>query len=170
MSILKIFRYIYMKCKIECFIAIAFLAGSFYTMTVDKSVFKKFYRMLNRKQKKIYTNIRMERLKIFIKGSLWGMLLSLAFKLAYGDNKNLLTMACTHSLLFSAAQYLYYNLHPKKDWMLMHLKEPKLIKMWLEKYKLMKGRWHFGLLMGIIGYGLLCFAIENNLLTVNKVN
>ena len=42
--------------------------------------------------------------------------------------------------------------------------------MWLEKYKLMKGRWHFGLLMGIIGYGLLCFAIENNLLTVNKVN
>ena len=47
-----------MKCKIECFIAIAFLAGSFYTMTVDKSVFKKFYRMLNGKQKKIYTTRR----------------------------------------------------------------------------------------------------------------
>ena len=103
-----------MKCKIECFIAIAFLAGSFYTMTVDKSVFKKFYRMLNRKQKKIYTNIRMERLKIFIKGSLWGMLLSLAFKLAYGDNKNLLTMACTHSLLFSAPYVQHCNLCERK--------------------------------------------------------
>ena len=159
-----------MKCKIECFIAIAFLVGSFYTMTVDKSVFKKFYRMLNGKQKKIYTNIRMDRLKIYIKGSMWGMLLSLGFKLAYGNSSDHVSMACAHSLIYSVTQYLYYSLHPKKDWMLNHLKKPKLIKLWLQKYRTMKGRWHFGLLMGIIGYGLLCFAIENNILIMNKIN
>ena len=159
-----------MKCKIECIIAFAFIVGSFYTMTVDKSIFKKFYRMLDGKQKKIYKSIRMDRLKIYIKGSMWAMVLSLIFKLVYKNSNDLVSLACTHSLIYSATQYLYYNLHPKKDWMLNHLKKPKVIKMWLQKYKLMKGRWHLGLLMGIIGYGLMCFAIENNILTINKVN
>ena len=159
-----------MKCKIECLVAIAFMVGSFYTMTVDKSVFKKFSKMLNTKQRKIYSKIRMDRLKIYMKGTMWAMLLSLGFKLAYGNSTEIISMACTHSLIFSVTQYLYYNLHPKKDWMLNHLKKPKLIKLWLQKYKLMKGRWHFGLFMGIFGYGLMCFAIENNILIMNKVN
>lgn len=155
-----------MKCKIECFIAFAFMMGSFFTMTVDKSIFRKFYRNLNDKQRKIYKSIKRDRMKIFLKGSFFGIGLSLVFRTFYKADSKTVVSACTHSLIYSVVQYLYYSLHPKKDWMLNHLKDPKLIKMWLEKYKLMKNRWHCGLFMGIIGYGLMCYVLENNLVSI----
>ena len=82
-----------MKCKIECIIAFAFIVSSFYTMTVDRSIFKKFYKMLDNKQKTIYKSIRMDRLKIYIKGSMWAMVLSLIFKLVYKNNNDLVSRA-----------------------------------------------------------------------------
>ena len=65
-----------MKCKIECFIAFAFMMGSFFTMTVDKSIFRKFYRNLNDKQRKIYKSIKRDRLGIFLKASFFGVIIN----------------------------------------------------------------------------------------------
>ena len=51
---------------------------------------------------------------------------------------------------------------PKKDWMLNHLKTPEQNKQWLEVYKQMKFKWHFGFLIGLVGYGIMCYGFYRN--------
>ena len=51
-------------------------------------------------------------------------------------------------------------LHPKTDWMLNYLSNPQQIKAWLEIYKTMQFNYHFGLVLGIIGVGILGFAFR----------
>jgi len=161
-----------MKCKLQCLLAVGFMVASYYTMTVDRKIFKKFYNILDTKQKSVYKKIKMERLKIYIKASMCGLVISLLFKMmSKKENTSPAVSACMHSLLFSFTQYIVYNLHKKSDWMLNHLTEPKKIKLWLQKYKLMKGRWHMGLLVGVLGYGLMCYVVEENIIQFkNKAN
>ena len=71
-------------------------------------------------------------------------------------------MRLVYSLIYFVTQYLVYSLHPKSNWMLLHLKDKKQRKMWLDNYRTMKMKWHFGLLFGIIGYGFMCYVMEES--------
>ena len=65
-------------------------------------------------------------------------------------------------LTYFLTQYLVYSLHPKKNWMLNHLKSREQNKAWLGMYTHMKNRWHSGLVMGLISYALFTYYIQVN--------
>lgn len=156
-----------MKCKLSCMIATAFIGGSMYIMLRDKSIHKEFKNLLDDKQKKIYKDIKYDRFHIYMNGSLFAIAFSLFYRF-FSKDKNPVTVACMASLIFSATQYFYYTLHPKRDWMVKHLKGKKQIEVWLRNYKIMKFRWHYGMLLGIIGYGLINYVIQSNIITFQK--
>ena len=79
-----------------------------------------------------------------------------------GTNTKIL--ACSNTLVFFLVQYFVYNLYPKKNWMLDHISEKKDIKAWLEMYKNMKKKWHYGLIIGLLGY----LFINYNMLKYKK--
>ena len=157
-----------MKCKLSCMMAMAFTMGSLYITLRDKSIHYKFYKILDKKQRKIYLNIKYDRMKIASKASMLGIALSLVYKFFIKRDFNPFTSSCIYSLIYSVTQYLVYSLHPKKDWMIKHLKGEKQVNAWLKNYKIMKFRWHYGLLMGIVGYGMFCYFIESNMKPMQK--
>lgn len=157
-----------MKCKLSCMMAIAFTMGSLSISLRDKSIHYKFNNLLTEKQKKIYHKIKIDRIIIALKGCVLGIALSLAYKILVAKDYNPFSLSCIYSLIYSVTQYLFYSLHPKKDWMIKHLKGKKQVNAWLKNYKIMKFRWHYGLLMGIVGYGLFCYVLESNMKPIQK--
>ena len=47
---------------------------------------------------------------------------------------------------------MYYTLFPKPAWMLDFIRDKKQVKEWLDLYKFMKMRYHWGLLFGIVAF------------------
>ena len=98
---------------------------------------------------------------IWLKASVIGVMLSLLYRSnTYPGNS--VSRSCVHSLIYFVTQYLVYSLHPKSEWMLLHLKDKKQTQLWLNNYRMMKMRWHYGLLFGIIAYGFMCYVMEES--------
>ena len=62
---------------------------------------------------------------------------------------------CVFIVIALGTNYLFYGLHPKSTYMLLHLNSREQNEAWLNIYKEMKLRCKLGLLLGVIGYVLL---------------
>ena len=152
-----------MKCMIECALASAFLGGSIWTMTANKN--QKLYNMMDEKNKQAFMKIKKERMTIWLKASLLGLIFSLVYVhyiKEIDENSNVFSHSCMSVLVYFTVQYLFYTFHPKSDWMLNYIENKEQAKIWLDNYKEMKSKWHTGLVLGVIGYLFLCIFMFKN--------
>jgi multisubunit Na+/H+ antiporter MnhE subunit len=101
---------------------------------------------------------------ISYQGYVLGFILSLViiyYNVSVKHN-NLTTMPLVCIVLATSfvANYFYYIIHPKSDWMLHHLQNKEEIKAWLEMYREMQYNYHMGIALGIVGVGLFAYAFR----------
>tara|TARA_Y100000389_G_C17431798_1_gene503089 strand:+ start:1315 stop:1842 length:528 start_codon:yes stop_codon:yes gene_type:complete len=150
-----------MNCNIQCGLGVAFFVASLTVMIKEKNNIKeKFYHSLTEGQKKIYREIKKERFQIWAKASGMGIFLSFLYRMNSPKISDPIKSMCVHTMIYFVTQYLVYMIHPKKLWMLNHMKNQNQVDLWLEHYKSMKKKWHYGLVLGLIGYMYLCYIIE----------
>lgn len=150
-----------MSCMTDCVLAFGFVGASIFVMLKDKSYKNELYSKLSDEKKKKYNSIRKERMMIWIKASLLAAFISVSFT-KFGDKlfpEKAFNKSCINTLIFFGVQYLAYMLHPKSDWMLNYVEDNEQAKLWLKKYKYMQGRWHMGMLLGIVGYFFLSMVV-----------
>lgn len=145
-----------MVCRTSCIIAGAFIFSSiFLSMRVDKQTLKDpLFQKLSEQNKQRYLTITNERRNIYLKGFGLGFIMSVLFLLvAYHQGKKLktLTKMCVVLAISFTANYFYYILSPKTDYMILHLNTPNERMAWLNIYKTMQFNYHLGFVLGLIG-------------------
>lgn len=152
-----------MVCLGTCAISTGFIFASLYTMMVSGNEHVNLAKVLDADTVKIYDNIKKERMQLYLHGLVIGLIVAtLILYLNRDTMTNTTANVCTFVLIVAVVNYFYYNLMPKKDWLLNHLKTPEQNKQWLSVYKQMKYKWHMGFLIGLVGYGVLCYGFYKN--------
>jgi RsiW-degrading membrane proteinase PrsW (M82 family) len=148
-----------------CLLGLAILVAKFimlFTMTFNYGeIHKDFMTSLDDGQKKIYIGIIDERRKIYLKGYIFGIILSVSIVLL---NKFLLknkisNILCWVVVISCMTTYFYYILSPKSKYMLEVLNKDTQIKNWLKVYKSMQSRFHFSYLLGVVAVLVLNYSI-----------
>lgn len=154
-----------MVCSSSCIVATVFIIGMIYMYngTLNNKDIKHYIEQLTPEQKIIYEKISKERLEISIKGYVLGLILSLLiifymnkYKITKYSGINICIVLATSFL----ANYFYYILSPKTDWMLNHTENLAQTQAWLKMYRVMQYYYHMGLVLGIIGTGILAYAFR----------
>ncbi len=151
-----------MKCGISCAVAVVLIVANVYlTLTADHSKDKdNFYRTLGPELQARYETIIQERKLIYMKGSGLGLILSAIAIFACGARKPV-QMGCLAGAITLATTYLFYIIHPKTDYMVLHLDKAAQRAAWLDIYRSMQLKYHIGLVLGIgaamaLGYSVCC--------------
>ena len=151
-----------MVCISTCLFGFAFLGAMVYTMMKSKDTvtFQRFEALLTEEQKTIYADIKKERVRIYLQGLFLGIVLSFFFFVMMKNSvKSMIQRVCLFLVVGMGTAYLYYSLYPKYKYILEYITTPEQNAAWLEIYKEMKSRHYMGLLLGIIGYALVCKSI-----------
>ena len=150
-----------MVCINSCLIAFVLLSGTIATMITSKTSpnFRKFNETLTLEQQKLYKNITMERLRIYIEGMILGLItglfgLSLLPKKVDNSSK-----VCLFVIVCLLINMIYYRMYPKSNYMVKHLNTPEQKEAWLAIYKEMKYRHLFGMILGLGAYIVLGMAL-----------
>lgn len=140
----------------SCFFGFALLGSMVYTMMKDKdsTVFKNFMNTLNEEQKKVYMEIKKERLRLYLQGLALGCVLAV-ISLFLTAKKSPLTRVCVFTIFGLGVAHLYYSLMPKSKWMLDYIENKEQASAWLDIYQEMKQRGMVGGLLGLAGFLLL---------------
>ena len=104
---------------------------------------------LDERQKIIYNDIVQNRLKIFLFGLVFGIIL--AYSLVTKLNIDRSNKICVFIIITIIVNTIIYTLTPKKDWMLRHLSKDQIDK-WIIIYNQMKIQKIVGLSLGIVVY------------------
>ena len=152
-----------MPCVTQCGIAVIIIFAQMHMMlTCHRSpVFQEFEKSLNNEQQIIYKKVVYERMSLYFKGQMIGLLIGICLLyLAYlnrnNQNNNIKYFnICGLIVLISVVSYLYYSLSPKTTFMLSHLNSKEQNDKWLNIYKEMKNCSITSYLFGIIAYFLL---------------
>ena len=144
-----------MACLNYCVLGAAFLGSSILAMMASKQSgnFVNFRKLLNQRQLEIYNGITRERMSIYIQGLILGVLL--AVLITFNSSLRGTNKLCVFVVIALGTNYLFYSLHPKSTYMLLHLTSQQQNEAWLNIYKEMKLRSMLGLLLGLAGYILL---------------
>lgn len=142
-----------MICYKCCGLGLIFLiANIFIIFSCNKKFKNDFKNSLSNEQKKLYLDIINERKWIYYSGYILGLFLSILvvtfFKNIFKLTK--ISNICIIVTITFVTNYLFYILYPKKDYMILHLKNEEQIKDWLNIYKYMQFRYHLGFVIGII--------------------
>jgi|TARA_B000000475_G_C15994755_1_gene446486 hypothetical protein len=146
-----------MVCTTSCIIAGAFVISSiFVSLRVDKSTLKDpLFQLLSNENKQRYVRIANERKNIYLKGFGLGFVISLLALFILNNNKmfkvNKLVNICFVLATSFSVNYFFYILHPKSDYMVLHLKDDKEKQAWLNIYKTMQFNYHLGFALGLVG-------------------
>ena len=146
-----------MVCTTSCIVAGAFIISSiFVCLRVDKSTLKDpLFQLLSNKNKDRYINIANERKYIYLKGFGLGFMISLLALFVLNNNKmfkvNKLVNICFVLATSFSVNYFFYILHPKSDYMVLHLKDDSEKHAWLNIYKTMQFNYHLGFALGLAG-------------------
>jgi len=146
-----------MMCPTSCIIAGAFIISSiFVCLRVDKQTLKDpLFNLLSEENKKRYINIASERKDIYLKGFGIGFIVSVIALLFLNNNKMFkvtkLVNICFVLATSYTINYFFYILHPKSDYMVLHLKNTEEKHAWLDIYKTMQFNYHLGFALGLIG-------------------
>lgn len=155
-----------MVCSISCIISAIFIIGMiyFYNATSKSEVVLRYKKTLPSDLQQLYEKISRERMMIGYQGYLLGFVISLFiifYNLYFKPKKlNTLSLVCIVVATSFLTNYFYYILHPKQDWMLNHIEDKDQIRNWLQMYREMQYNYHFGLVLGIVGVGILAFAFR----------
>lgn len=141
-------------------ISAVFIIGMlyFYYMTDKSTVVRQYKKSLSPDLQKRYDAIAKERMTISYQGYVVGFILSL-FIINRVKMSNF-SLVCTVVATCFLANYFYYMLHPKSDWMLNHVDNKDEVTTWLRMYREMQYNYHAGLVLGIVGVGVLAFAFR----------
>ena len=146
-----------MVCTTSCIVAGAFVISSiFVSLRVDKSTLKDpLFQLLSNENKQRYVNIANERKNIYLKGFGLGFIISIFALFVLNNNKmfkvNKLVNICFVLATSFSVNYFFYILHPKSDYMVLHLKDDKEKQAWLNIYKTMQFNYHLGFALGLVG-------------------
>jgi uncharacterized membrane protein YfcA len=114
-----------------------------------RKIFIDFMSTLNPGQKKIYGEIIYERLSIYIKGMILGVLLGIFYLYKYPKDK---FKICKFFAIVFIIKLGFYYVYPKSTMMLYHLKTQEQISAWTDIYLYMKKRWITSLIISAISY------------------
>ena len=124
--------------------------------------FKEYKEILDEEQKEKYEKIINERLKIYIYGVLIGVMIGLIYIYKVKGIASMQEYVKSNSCVFTAivlfTQYIVYSLWKKSDWMITTLKTKEQREKWLEVYRVMKQRYHVGMLLGVVSYVILSYT------------
>ena len=154
-----------MFCKTTCFVSIVFLIANIFVMfNVDKDKLKnQFIKLLNYQQQELFESLIIERRNIYFQGYLLGIALAILYiiylKYFLGKRINNALMICSVGFIVFITNYLYYILMKKSTYMIEHLNNKEQTTAWLNIYRTMQFKYHFGLLLGIIAS--MIFAAAN---------
>jgi len=118
-----------------------------------------FVKTLDPIQNQIYESIKRERLRIFMRATVIGLIVGLSVVLA--TKKYMLTpldRGCIFLATTFAIQYSWYTLTPKKNYMVLHLNKEQL-QPWKRLTTYNRRLYNIGLLFGLVGYFLLGYYI-----------
>jgi uncharacterized protein YacL len=155
-----------MVCSVSCIISAIFIIGMiyFYNATSKSEVVLRYKKSLPTDLQQLYEKISRERMMIGYQGYLLGFVISLFiifYNVYFKSRKlNTLSLVCIVVATSFLTNYFYYILSPKSKHMLEHINSPEQTKAWLTMYKSMQFYYHFGLVLGIIGVGLMAFAFR----------
>jgi hypothetical protein len=135
-----------------CIIGVTLLLSSFFMSFIDtkQDHFYEFNDMLNEDQQNQYKKIILERTKIFITGTIIGLLVGLYYIMKQ-KNKNNISI-CTYLTIVLGIQLIFYKIHPKSKLMLHYLTTTEQVKKWAEIYTYMKTKWITSVIFGFFGY------------------
>ena len=146
-----------MVCPTSCIVAGAFIVSSiFVSLRVDKSTLKDpLFQLLSDGNKQRYLRIADERKNIYLKGFGLGFILSIIALFILNNNKmfkvtKLMNICFVLATSFTV-NYFFYILHPKTDYMVLHLNNDEEKKAWLDIYKTMQFNYHLGFALGLVG-------------------
>lgn len=144
-----------------CLIAAMLVFGAIYMMftCVNCEPFLSFENSLNHRQKMIYKFIVQERMSLYIRGLIWGTILAFGYLYFFKGTINIMSDCCVFSVILLLTLNFCYLLSPKTTYMLQHLNSKEQVDAWLNVYKFMMYRYHFGMLLGAAGYFLFAFGI-----------
>ena len=144
-------------CKSYCAAATVLFIGMIVCMTkaVRDPKFDEFEATLSTRLKEKYKSIVKERGKIYYKSLLISVLFAaLVVKMSMDkgyERKSLFCIAATITLFLSA---VIYEVHPKSDYMVVHLDKKEQREAWLHNYRAMQLNCHVGHLLGTISVSL----------------
>tara|TARA_B100001094_G_C17825803_1_gene620776 strand:+ start:215 stop:682 length:468 start_codon:yes stop_codon:yes gene_type:complete len=144
-------------CKPYCAVAMILVIGMFVCMTkaVQDPKFDEFEATLSTELKEKYKGIVKERTNIYYKSlglsfAFSAFVVNMSIKKGY-DRKILFCIATSITLFLSA---IIYKVHPKSDYMIVHLDKKEQREAWLRNYRAMQLNCHVGHLLGTIGVSL----------------
>ncbi len=155
-----------MPCSITCAISVVFIIGMiyFYNRTFKSTIVNNYKKELPPKLRIIYEKLSVERSTISFHGYVLGLMVSLLiiFYNIYFKKKGLsnVSLVCLVTTTCFLTNYFYYILSPKSDWMLNHINNERVAKLWIKMYREMQFNYHMGILLGILAVGIFAFAFR----------
>jgi len=119
---------------------------------------QEFIKTLDKKQLDIYKSIVEFRFNIWLQGLVVGLIIAVVVCYFVCQHFNNYAGALIFTAVWMFVNYMYYMLYPKPAWMLEFTKNTKQVTEWLDVYRFMKNRYHWGLLFGIAAFYLLSLA------------
>ena len=115
--------------------------------------YNKLISVLDEKQRDILEKVSRERMELYVRGQILGVLLGIILVSVIKNPKIPLPMyGCLFVLTIYTTTYLYYRLTPKSDFLVRHLDKEEQRVAWLGMYTHMSRCHLVGSVMGIAGY------------------
>jgi len=148
-----------MLCHSSCALGAVFLIANIYLMfSVDKQALSSQYMStLSPPQKARYQNIAKERRNIYFKGLVLGIALSIVAVIYYKLKGKI--AICSVVTITLITNFLFYIIHPKSDWMVLHLDSHSSREAWLAIYREMQRNYHIGFVLGIVAVGFVANGV-----------
>ena len=145
-----------MNCIAWCLAAYAILGAFIATQFVKtkRHLFEKFNRLLDSDQKTAYQRITQMRASIFTKGILVGLLISglVATTFYHKTQIGVGKLVCLVISVTLITCYLFYQIHPKSDYMLRYLDSREQLIAWWDIYRTFRTYNYLGIAIGILAY------------------
>ena len=141
------------------FIGFALLFGMLFCIFSARNIEQQeFINTLDAKQLDIYKSIITFRFNLWLQGLVLGIAVAVAVLYFLNAKFNTYGNALLFTAILLFVNYMFYVLYPKPAWMLEFTKNNKQVKEWLDVYKFMRVRYHWGMLAGIAAFFLLSLS------------
>ena len=141
------------------FIGFALLFGMIFCIFSARNIEQQeFVNTLDARQLDVYKSIVTFRFNLWLQGLVLGIVIAIAVLYFLNSKFNTYGNALLFTAILLFVNYIFYTLYPKPAWMLDFTKNNKQVKEWLDVYKFMKIRYHWGMLAGIAAFFLLSLA------------
>lgn len=115
-----------------------------------------FYDSLNEEQKTIYSDIIRERVNIYMKGTILGLIISLLYYFNANDKYKI----CKSLSIFGFINNAVYYFSPKKPSITYSLTTKEQLDKWQNIGVKMRNRWKKSLIAGLIGYYIIFYSLK----------